>query len=41
MRYVGRELKTRASLHNGLWDTNDRNTQGRVGNYIIIYEIIE
>lgn len=39
--YAGRELKVRASLSSGLWDTNDPNTQSRVGKYIVIYEIVQ
>lgn len=41
LEHADKELNVRASFHTGLWDTNDPNTQSRVGKYIVIYEIVQ
>ena len=39
--YLNKEMNFNGEILNGLWDTNDPNTQSRIGDYVVIYGIIE
>ena len=39
--YLGKNLTVKASIKEGLLDTNDENIQSRIGKYIVLYEIVE
>ena len=36
----GKTVKIRAELEEGLWDTDDPNVQSRVGEYLMVFEIL-
>jgi len=40
-KYINKTIKIRGSLMKGFWDTDNPEVQSRVGEYIIIYEIVE
>ena len=42
-RYIGKEITVELSLRKGNWDTDDSNDyqQSRVGEYVVLYKIIE
>ncbi len=36
----GKTVKIRAQLQEGLWDTDDPNVQSRIGEYLVVFEIL-
>lgn len=39
-KYINKPIKVKAYKTFGLWDTDDPNVQSRVGNYVVIFEIL-
>lgn len=40
-KLVGQEIKLEGKIANGLWDSNDPTVQSRVGEYVVIFKILE
>jgi len=40
-RLMGEEISIEGEIRDGLWDTDDPNVQSRIGNYIVIFTILE
>ncbi len=37
---IGEKIKVSASIKDGLWDTDDPNVQSRVGEYIVLHDVL-
>ncbi len=40
-KFKDKEIEISGEIEDGLWDTDDPNVQSRIGEYVIIYEILK